>query len=60
METFNLGNIDVLDDGDDHFSALLQGGNHTARVVALDVCLTRPIAVTVGQDRVLRVWNYLK
>ncbi|CAM9950291.1 unnamed protein product, partial [Scytosiphon promiscuus] len=58
--TFNLGNMDVLDDGGNHFHTLLQGGNHTAPVVALDVCLTRPIVVTVGEDRVLRIWSYLK
>ncbi|CAB1097150.1 unnamed protein product [Ectocarpus sp. CCAP 1310/34] len=58
--TFNLGNMDVLDEGSNHFHPLLQGGNHTSPVVALDVCLTKPIVVTVGGDRVLRVWSYLK
>lgn len=52
--------MDVLDDGGHHFDTLLQGGNHTAAAIALDVCLTKPIVVTVGEDRVLRIWSYLK
>lgn len=52
--------MDVLDEGGNHFHTLLPGGNHTSPVVALDVCLTKPIVVTVGEDRVLRVWSYLK
>lgn len=52
--------MDVLDDEGNHFQSLLQGGNHTAPVVAIDACLTKPIVVTVGDDRVLRVWSYLK
>lgn len=52
--------MDVLNDDGNHFHTLLQGGNHTAPVVAMDVCLTKPIAVTVGEDRILRIWSYLK
>lgn len=54
--------MDVLDDNDSasHFHNLLQGGNHTAPVMALDVCLTKPIVVTIGEDRVLRIWSYIK
>lgn len=59
-QTFNVGNMDVLDEGVNHFQTLLQGGNHTAPVASMDACLTKPIVVTVGEDRVLRVWNYLK
>lgn len=59
-QTFNLGSMDVLDDQGNHFHSLLQGGNHIAPVVAIDACLTKPIVVTVGEDRMLRVWSYLR
>jgi WD40 repeat protein len=36
------------------------GGFHKGPILALDVCSMRPIVVTSGMDRTLRVWNYIK
>ncbi|CAM9422149.1 unnamed protein product, partial [Choristocarpus tenellus] len=58
--TFNLGNVDVLDEGENHFHMLLPGGNHVGAVVDMSACMMKPVVATVGADRSLRVWNFLK
>lgn len=38
----------------------LSGGFHKGPILALDVCSMRPIVITSGMDRTLRLWNYIK
>ncbi|CAN0224279.1 unnamed protein product, partial [Discosporangium mesarthrocarpum] len=59
-QTFNLSNIDVLDENENHFQTLLPGGNHVGAVLGMSGCVAKPVVVTVGADRSLRVWNYIK
>lgn len=32
---------------------------HTGPITGLDVCVRKPIVVTCGQDKTIRVWNYI-
>ncbi|KAG5187053.1 WD40-repeat-containing domain protein, partial [Tribonema minus] len=55
-----LASVDALDESADHFVSLLPGGTHCGAVVAADVAVHKPLLATVGADRRLRVWNYLR
>ena len=66
LYSFPLGNVDIMDADDDagfseHFSHVGSGGLHSGGIVALDICLHKPLIATVGEtDKTVRVWNYLR
>ena len=39
---------------------LMWGGVHEGAITGLTVCLQKPLAVTVGADKCVRVWNYAR
>lgn len=49
---------DVLKSEDMRFEPL-SVNFHTGPITGLDVCVRKPIVVTCGQDKTIRVWNYL-
>ena len=49
---------DVLKTEDMRFEPL-SVSFHTGAITGLDVCVRKPIVVTCGQDKTIRVWNYL-
>ena len=56
---FPLGNVDILDADDDaafsdHFAHVAPGGLHYGAVLALDLCLHKPLVATVGVDGTVR------
>ena len=60
LASFPIANIDILPTGgpeECHF-AFLSGGFHHGAVTGMDVCVQKPLLVTCGVDRTLRVWNY--
>jgi hypothetical protein len=58
--SFPLGSVDALEEAGEHFTPLITGGTHSGAVVALDAAAAKPLLATVGTDRKLRVWNYLR
>ncbi|KAJ8609022.1 hypothetical protein CTAYLR_010681 [Chrysophaeum taylorii] len=63
MYTFTLSNTDILKDDATTFELLSTafhgpGPRGSAKINALDVCTWKPLVVTCGDDRTLRVWNY--
>lgn len=42
------------------FDQLLGAGFHNGSVTGLDVCVRRPLVVTCGVDKTVRVWNYME
>jgi hypothetical protein len=58
--TFPLGAVDALEEAGEHFTPLITGDTHSGAVVALDAAAAKPLLATVGTDRKLRVWNYLR
>lgn len=49
---------DVLAPADQRFEPLACSW-HTGAITGLDVCVRKPIVVTCGTDKSIRVWNYL-
>jgi len=33
---------------------------HTSSILGLDICIRKPLLVTCGQDKTVRVWNYME
>ncbi|CAN0154236.1 unnamed protein product, partial [Phaeothamnion confervicola] len=46
--------------GEGVFEPVVGGGTHAGAVLSLDACTQRPVVATLGADRVIRVWNYLR
>ncbi|CAM9359992.1 unnamed protein product, partial [Chrysoparadoxa australica] len=60
--SFGLGNTDMMKEDGMAFEPLITPChaplNGTARIHGVDVCAGKPLAVTVGEDKTLRLWNY--
>jgi WD40 repeat protein len=50
---------DVLKPADMKFEPLGGVLNHTGPITGLDICVRKPIIVTCGADKTVRVWNYM-
>ena len=61
LMTFPLSSVDMLEEGAvAPFVDVFKGGFHVGAIHAMDICVQKPIVVTVGSDRTIRVWNYLR
>jgi len=62
--TFTLSNMDILKEDSvsfDHLSAGFHSPDEegkTSRITGIDVCVWKPVAITAGADKSVRVWNY--
>jgi WD40 repeat protein len=54
-----LSNTDILKTEEMNFNPLALPFHHL-QITGLDVCLRKPLVVSCGLDRSVRVWNYLK
>lgn len=59
MSHFSLANVDILKENENNFT-LLPIGFHGDVITGLDCCIQKSIIATCGNDRTLRIWNYLK
>jgi len=62
LVSFPLGAVDVMAESDAAASIVpvSPGGLHSGSVIALSTCLQKPYVASVGSDRTLRIWNYVK
>jgi len=61
LMTFSLSSVDMLEEGAvASFVDVFKGGFHQGAIHAMDICVQKSIAVTVGADRTIRVWNYIR
>jgi WD40 repeat protein len=65
MYTLPLANNDILKEDTMNFDLLstsfhAPGDNADPQVTGLDTCVRKPLVVTCGLDRSVRVWNYLE
>ena len=63
MYTFTLSNTDILKEDSMNFELLSTsfhgpGPSGSACITGMDVCIWKPLIVTCGRDRSVRVWNY--
>ncbi|KDO22382.1 hypothetical protein SPRG_21013 [Saprolegnia parasitica CBS 223.65] len=58
LVTFAMGSIDVVQDSTTEFRDLIPNGMHAGAILAVDVCLQKPLLVSCGVDKSLRSWNY--
>ncbi len=58
VATFPLTNIDILKEDQDHFT-FIGSGFHHGSITGMDVAIRKPLVVTSGADRTVRIWNYL-
>jgi cilia- and flagella-associated protein 57 len=61
--TLSLSNTELSKPGDVSFEPLLVsfpavGKGGSKAITGMDTCLRKPLVVTVGTDRTLRLWNY--
>eukprot|EP00741_Cyanophora_paradoxa_P020094 tig00021234_g19395.t1 len=54
-----LSNTDILKADEMNFDLLSQSF-HSGPVTGVDVCIRKPLVVTSGTDKSVRVWNYLE
>lgn len=50
--------VEVAKDDAELFAPLF-GGFHSDVVTGVSVCLRRPLVMTCGADKTVRVWNYV-
>ena len=58
LASFPLANIDILKADEHHFAFFASGGFHHAAITGIDVCVRKPLLITCGADKTLRMWNY--
>ena len=63
--TFSLSNTDILKEDSMNFELLMApfhgpGKSGSCQITGMDTCIWKPIVVTCGLDRTVRVWNYLE
>ena len=63
MYTFTLSNTDILKEDSMNFELLSTsfhgpGPSGSSCITGIDVCIWKPLVVTCGRDRTVRVWNY--
>jgi cilia- and flagella-associated protein 57 len=61
--TFTLSNVDILKEDAVPFEYLTAGfhgpgDEKNAKITGIDVCVWKPIVITAGVDKSVRVWNY--
>lgn len=63
--TFTLSNTDILKEDGMHFELLMApfhgpGKSGSAQITGIDSCIWKPLVVSCGLDRTVKVWNYLE
>ncbi|GMI47566.1 hypothetical protein TrCOL_g2169 [Triparma columacea] len=63
--TFSLSNTDILKEDSMNFELLMApfhgpGKSGSSQITGIDTCIWKPLVVTCGLDRTVRVWNYLE
>ena len=60
--SFPLGSVDMIDESsaEESFLDIIPGGSHEGGIINTSVCAQKPILATVGSDRTVRIWNYVK
>ena len=63
--TFSLSNTDILKEDGMNFELLMApfhgpGKSGSCQITGIDTCIWKPLVVTCGLDRTVRVWNYLE
>jgi len=60
--SFPLGSIDMIEENEveENFIDVSPGGLHQGAIIDLDICMQKPLIVTCGSDRTVRIWNYIK
>ncbi len=56
---FSLSNTDILKAEDMNFEPLAVSF-HVGAITGLDVCTRKPLMITCGSDRSVRLWNYVE
>ncbi|GMH89255.1 hypothetical protein TL16_g11401 [Triparma laevis f. inornata] len=65
LYTFSLSNTDILKEDVNNFDVLMApfhgpGESQSAKITGLDTCIWKPLVVSCGLDRSVRVWNYVE
>ncbi|ETN23157.1 hypothetical protein PPTG_02819 [Phytophthora nicotianae INRA-310] len=58
LVTFSMSAIDTEQEDRIEFRELIRHGHQIGPVLQVDVCVQRPIVVTCGTDKTVRVWNF--
>ncbi|GMH81547.1 hypothetical protein TrVE_jg1075 [Triparma verrucosa] len=60
--SFPLGSVDMIDEAqaESSFLDIIPGGSHEGSIINTSVCAQKPLLATVGSDRTVRIWNYIK
>ncbi|KAK1939385.1 Cilia- and flagella-associated protein 57 [Phytophthora citrophthora] len=56
--TFSMSAIDTEQEDRIEFREFIRHGHQIGPVLQVDVCIQRPIVVTCGTDKTIRVWNF--
>ena len=65
LYTFSLSNTDILKDDANNFDLLVApfhapGQSMSPKITGLDTCIWKPLVVSCGLDKTVRVWNYVE
>eukprot|EP00520_Triparma_pacifica_P017342 CAMPEP_0118652876 /NCGR_PEP_ID=MMETSP0785-20121206/11546_1 /TAXON_ID=91992 /ORGANISM="Bolidomonas pacifica, Strain CCMP 1866" /LENGTH=1434 /DNA_ID=CAMNT_0006545411 /DNA_START=134 /DNA_END=4435 /DNA_ORIENTATION=+ len=60
--SFPLGSVDMIDESEaeKRFIDVIPGGTHEGAIIDSSLCAQKPLLATVGGDKSVRLWNYLK
>ncbi|KAG3110508.1 hypothetical protein PI124_g6033 [Phytophthora idaei] len=58
LVTFSMSAIDTGQEDRIEYCELIRHGHQIGPVLQVDVCVQRPIVVTCGTDKTVRVWNF--
>ncbi|KAF1330075.1 Wd repeat-containing protein 65, partial [Globisporangium splendens] len=56
--TFNMSAIDTVQEDRVEYKEFTRHGFQVGGIVQVDICIQRPILVSCGTDKSVRVWNY--
>ncbi|KAG7390346.1 hypothetical protein PHYPSEUDO_008174 [Phytophthora pseudosyringae] len=58
LVTFSMSAIDTEQEDKIEYRDFIRHGHQVGPVLQVDVCVQRPIVVTCGTDKTIRVWNF--
>ncbi|KAL3668185.1 hypothetical protein V7S43_007046 [Phytophthora oleae] len=58
LVTFSMSAIDTEQEDRIEYREFIRHGHQVGPVVQVDVCVQRPVVVTCGTDKTIRVWNF--
>ena len=60
--SFPLGSVDMIEEteAENSFVSVIPGGTHEGSIIDSSICALKPLVATVGSDRTVRLWNYLR